>query len=151
MEMERVREEMLGIYQERIGNYRKLISLAEEQNKILLGPGYAELPENLSQFDPIILAMKKLEKKEDSICEYLRKKQAAGDWIDFEPKDEKIRELGGCAMELALKLRKMTIVNAQLIDNLMKFINFSIGIVCKVATGGVQDGTRPALLLDMKV
>ena len=144
---------MKAIYLERIRNYERLIVLSKEQEQILLGPGYSKLPENLSQFDPIILAMKKLDKKEDSIRDYLRKKQSIGELLDFELKDDKIKEMAQYAMDRALELRKITLVNTQLIDNLMKFVNFSIGIVCKVASGRSKEenGVGPAILLDMKV
>lgn len=144
---------MTAIYTERIASYEKLLALSKEQEHILLGPGYSELPDNLGKFDPIVLAMKKLERKEESVREYLRKKQSAGELLDFELMDDRIKEMARFAMDQAVELRKITKTNMQLIENLMKFVNFSIGIVCRVASGHSceESGASPAILLDMKV
>lgn len=153
MQTETIKSEISAITLRRGEIYDRLISLATEQQAILVaGRNYEDLRKNLTKFDPLILDLKKLDRQEDALARYVERVHA-GVQIRRHPEFRPAYQTDGSDVtSKAERLRALTECNSQLLDNLMSFINYSVGIVCKAASaqGTAVSGSSPSLFFDLK-
>lgn len=148
MDQETIRNEILKTAHARLERYEALVNLADEQKTILLESKHTDLPGNLVKFDPLLLEIKQLDRREESL--FGQYEEMAGMPFD----DREYKSLASDIAGRAERLHNLAEVNRQLLDNAMEFVNFSINIVCKVAAElnpNLAAETNPALMLDLKV
>ena len=135
-------DEILTGLNRRLDIYDKLAMLAETQQVILMENKLSELPENLAGFDPLLLELEQIERREESSLVL--------------PEDEnnlfsgETRKIASSIIERAGQLSRLTALNKQLLQDAMNFVDFSIGIICRAASPTSDPGSR-AILLDAKV
>lgn len=151
MEQETLKKELISTARMRLEHYNKLVKLAEEQRAILVGGNHAELAQNLVQFDPLLLQLKQLNERERTLYEHLHKGQAGAEAAD--PIDAEHRALADHMAGKALELRGLTMTNKELLAGAKEFTDFSIGIICQLASEQIQKeaGSNPAIMLDRRV
>jgi hypothetical protein len=146
-----IAEEITALRSRRIEGYNRLIELAEEQQSLLLQNRHSELAQNLSKFDPVLMELQQLDRKEDAFSQRIKQ---AGDKLEDTAHTETMDKLSGePLMDRVNRLRNLTEMNTHLIKNLMNFANYTMGIVSKIASNGRNFGDigNLSVLLDLKV
>jgi len=147
MDLNALRDEMLSIAKLRMERYREMIKLAEEKKAVLTDGRHADLLEVTRRFDPILVELAQLEKREAQVIKHLEQVDLArGSFVT--PEYEAIQSE---TRKLALQLRELTYINMTLLDNAMQFVNFSMGMISEIATDNhASDGGNHALIFDTK-
>lgn len=148
-----IAEEMNTICDRRIEGYDRLIALAEEQQAILLTNRHADLQLNLARFDPILIELQQLDRKENSFTQRIKQAQTGGKISNSVDPESVYAESGEPLMDRVNRLRTLTEMNTHLLSNLMNLANFTMGIVSKMASNRSNTGGMgsPSILLDLKV
>ena len=165
MDATTIRNELITAARFRLQRFQELISLAQEQRAILLERRHADLPENLRRHDPLLIELAKVEKREESLLGMLAATErrqrhcvryrsiACRAYPDFEAQ---YAEINRETRALALTLQTLVAGNTQLLETMMEYVQFSIGIMAKLmceqqSYDPAADPGTAALLLDRKV
>jgi len=139
--------EIEAINAKRIEGYDKLITLAEEQQQILLSCKRGDLSENLAKFDPILVELKQLARKEEAFVQRLREQSSE---ISRETITARFKD---AVMARVHRLRDLTEKNVHLLNNLMSLSNFTMELIGRMAGTRENQGatSNQPILLDLKV
>jgi len=154
MEPDSIRDEMVTTARKRLERYDQVVGLAEEQKAILVEGRHSELTENLTKFDPLLLELKQLGKREEALRRHLERAQADGQVASSSSLDAEYAKTADLTAEKTSVLRTLTETNKQLLANASEFMRFSIGIICRAAAEqqpGLDIGGNPAIMLDLRV
>lgn len=145
MERDTLIQELNNTARKRLERCGTLLSLAVEQKSILLAGRHSELQSNLEKHDPLLLEVRNLEKQEDVL-----RGRIAEIGVSTGAEYTAIRAR---IAESAESLRDVTITNRQLLTSHMEYVNFSLGVIVKIATEHsiVGPENNPAILLDSRV
>jgi hypothetical protein len=138
-----VLDELDSVHQKRDERYDELIRLAEEQQSILLEGRHSDLAENIAGFDPLLLEIDQLDKRERTLVQRL-------DQADHRKEPAAPLKLEPSTVEKAARLHALTQTNRHLLANAMEFIDFTIHVVCRTAADAAA-GANPAVVLDARV
>jgi len=147
-----ITDELEAIYEKRIQGYDNLIMLAEEQQSILLADRHKELNDNIAKFDPLLMDLQRLDKRETAFTERIEQVQTEGKLpLNFDLDTLRLRFKKELAKRVE-RLRGLVEANTRLLNNLMSFANFTMDAICRVATGQSDAISRNnSILLDLKV
>ena len=162
MDATTIRNELITAARFRLQRFHELISLAEEQRAILLERRHADLPENLRKHDPLLIELAKAEKREESLLGMLAATDASaaapGSATEASASDFEAQyaEINRETRALALTLQTLVAGNTRLLETMMEYVQFSIGIMAKLmceqqSYDPAADPGTAALLLDRKV
>jgi hypothetical protein len=127
---ETIRNEIISISELRYKGIQKLISLAEEQRNILVTCRHDELPENLNKHEPILDELARLDKREDALEAQLSQLKTKDNISTiFNQKQEQAAIKTAYAMR---KLRSLVESNAELLQNMMNYVNYTIAVIAKI-------------------
>ena len=148
-----ITNELISIAKKRLERYQRLVALAKEQESILLENRHADLPGNIAEFDPLLMEIKRIDDAEQSLARQINDldEEEPVRLLGMDPRYDRLLQLTNVQ---ASKLRELAHSNAEMLENAMQFVNFSIGIVCKIAADERQlpdNGNNPAIVLDLKV
>lgn len=146
----KIEDEILATTGKRLEKYEKLVSLAEAQQMILVNGRHGELADNAAAFDPILLEIKQLDKREEMLFGRLEKCE---EYHGPENIDVRCREINRQTLQAAARLKRLTEANERLMLSALQLIDFSMGIICKVAAESAagKAAPNPAMALDLKV
>ena len=149
MERETIVREVTAIARKRLECYGKLASLAEEQRSMLVESRDSDLSDNLAEFDPLLLEIMQLDRREETLQQHLEKARSNGRVIDL---GREYAHLTDRTVKTAKLLRDLTLINKELLAGRMEFVNFSLGVIYKVAAEQslAGDGDNPAIMLDFR-
>ena len=129
---EAIRKEIINISELRYEYIQKLIALAEEQKNILVSCRHDELPENLSKQEPILDKIAQLDKREDMLEAQLSElEENSNISIDFNKSQERAAVRIASATR---RLRSLVESNAELLQNMMNYVNYTIAIIAKMVS-----------------
>ena len=148
MQQDTIIKEITSIARRRLECYAALADLARKQKTILVEHRESELPDNLAGYDPLLLEIMQLDRREETLLGYLKNDSAE---VSRRVRDE-YDELKRQTVDTARPLRELTIVNREMLAGKMEFVNFSLGVVCKIAAEQLvsDPGNNPAVLLDSR-
>lgn len=151
LDNKKIENEILAAACKRLSSYEQLVSLAEEQQEILVEGRHNELADNTAAFDPVLLEIKQLDKREEMLFQRLKKTENSENPNNI---DIRCREVNKSTIQAAARLRRLMEANERLMNNALQLIDFSMGIICKVAAesaSGTDARVNPALAIDLKV
>ena len=154
MEEHTIIDEIVSTARMRLERYDRLVALAEEQQSILVENRHSELAQNLAVIDPLLFELKQINKRQENLFRHLEESQDGGQATRLPDINKEYEELAQRTAEKADRLRTLTEVNRQLLSNAMDFVNFSMGIICKVVAEqqlNADAKSNPAIVLDLKV
>lgn len=149
MQQDTIIREITSIARRRLDCYAALADLAQKQKTILIEHRESDLPDNLAGFDPLLLEIMQLDRREQTLVGYLEDAPSA---VSADLRAE-YDQLKSRTAKTARLLRELTIVNREMLAGKMEFVNFSLGVVCKIAAEQLVSGPgdNPAILLDSRV
>ena len=149
MQQDTIIREITSIARRRLECYAALADLAQKQKTILIEHRESDLPDNLAGFDPLLLEIMQLDRREETLVGYLEDAPPEGS-ADLRAE---YNQLKSRTAKTARLLRDLTIVNREMLAGKMEFVNFSLGVVCKIAAEQLVSGPgdNPAILLDSRV
>ena len=148
MQQDTIVRELTNIAGRRLECYAALADLAREQKNILVGHRDSELDANLAGFDPLLLEIMQLDRREETLIGYLTDPEAGSPpRLGWEYEDLKTR-----TAETARLLQRFTIINKEMLASQMEFVNFSLGVICRTAAEQQMSGSggNPAIMLDSR-
>jgi len=149
MQQDTIIREITSIARRRLECYAALADLAQRQKTILVEHRESDLPDNLAGFDPLLLEIMQLDRREETLVGYL---EDAPPEVSADLRAE-YNQLKSRTAKTARLLRELTIINREMLAGKMEFVNFSLGVVCKIAAEQLVSGPgdNPAILLDSRV
>ena len=132
-----VRRELDSSGSRRLERLETLIRLAEEERSILVQGRHADLEANLGAQDRLLAEVRQLDKREEKASMMLEE-GSLGPALHVEH------------AKAADRLRSLVEVNTELIQNAMRFVNFSLGVLMSLASEQQGGQGNPAILLDRK-
>lgn len=149
MERETIVREVTLIARKRLDCYGRLAGLAEEQRSMLLESRDSELTDNLARFDPLLLDIMQLDRREETLRRHLEAAKANGRAVDLGPE---YADLTDRTVKTAKLLRDLMLINKELLAGRMEYVNFSLGVIYKVAAEQslAGAGDNPAVVLDLR-
>jgi hypothetical protein len=157
MTTETLQAKLTSVMTDRVARFEVLVSLAAEQQDILVNGKDSELGENVAAHDALLSQLEELERQEDAARDALRGCDPSHP--RSKQLDREIDDLTVKVVQLAAGLRKLTETNCLLLKNAAEYVEFSMDIIRQIAcdqqaydrqAGTGQDGAH-ALVLDAKV
>jgi hypothetical protein len=143
--MERaIENEIAATMSKRLDCIAALVKLAEQQRDILMTSRHEDLAGNLAAHDPLLVEIKQLEKREETLRAQLPDADQAATTFDS--------RLRVAIAAQAEKLYAITTTNKQLMIRQMEFVNFTLGMIFRTATDTFVTGAgnNPALVIDSR-
>jgi hypothetical protein len=119
------RRNLISNTEHRLEEYRKLVSLSEEQREILVENRISELETNLQEQDLVLVKLSELEEQAEDVVETALESLSGTEKSRYEELDAQIADT-------ALRLREIVNTNAELLDNAMQFVGFSMSLVSQL-------------------
>jgi hypothetical protein len=150
MELSAIEQELISTVTKRLQCYETLLSLTLEQKSILVDGRHAELSENLKRFDPIMMELNHLDQTQKALMKHLKELVARGTIAEMPNVKALCEDCNNRTIETASRLRELTKLNTRLLNTAMRYVDFTLGVICKSRPNFV-DKKHLSLMLDRKV
>jgi hypothetical protein len=135
----------------RLECFEKLVSQAEEQRSILVEGRHADLEPNLSVQDRLLVEIGRLDQRENKLIEFIGRGEAFAVGAKhlpghmqnhdlpskcFAPTYYEIQynEIRQRIKNVAVRLRSVMQINTELLENVARYVSFSLAVIAKVAS-----------------
>jgi len=136
----------------RLEKLTKLVTLADKQQAMLLESKHSDLEENLREHELTLAELAQLNRQEEAL---MGQPDVAGDTATLRGGGHEA--IARDTTDTCRRLSSLVQCNAQLLDNAMQYVDFSLGILTSLFTGErpydlKSDGAAnsPAIMLDTK-
>ncbi len=154
------------LWAETLTVYRAILAVSEKKRQILVSGSAAELETVTRQEEMLILQAGKLEGQRRAVGQELatayrlEPEMIMRDLPRYAPSAEavRLRELGDELIKIATDLQRLNQANTKLIEQALKFVNYSINLLSRTSAGptyappgGADNGSAVRKLIDKKV
>ena len=153
MNAEVIRDQLISTAALRLDGLTKLVTLAEEQQAMLVGGKHSDLESNIRDHDLTLSELAQLDHHEAAMAEKLDDAADAALGLD-----DRYEVIARNTTDTCRKLGSLVHCNAELLDNAMQYVSFTLGLLSDLAAGQQSydpksDGAAnsAAIMLDRKV
>ena len=153
MDLGTAEKELMTTAALRLECFEKLVSQAEEQRSILVEGRHADLEPNLSKQDRILVDIVRLDRREDKLAGFINDGSPQG---KLSPHYEvRYGEIIQRIKNAAVRLRSLMQINTELLENVARYVSFSLAVIAKLASNQSPHGQHScaagtSVLLDGK-